>query len=38
MDDMDFDYIFDELIDEGLTMEEASNFIACMVSDDHIKE
>lgn len=38
MDDYDFDYIFDELIDEGATEEEATNFICCMLSDDHIKE
>ena len=25
MDSEDFDYIFDELMDEGLTAEEASN-------------
>lgn len=31
----DFDYIFDELMDEGLTAEETSNFISCMVSDEY---
>lgn len=33
MESEDFDYIFDELCDEGFTAEEASNFICCMVSD-----
>ena len=35
MDSEDFDYIFDELMDEGLTADEASNFISCMISDEY---
>jgi hypothetical protein len=34
----EFSAIIDELIDEGATEEEATNFICCMLSDDHIKE
>lgn len=38
MDEYDFDYIYDELIDDGLTPEEASEFIRHMIIDNYPKE